>query len=78
MVHLSDYAPMLSIELRQAIAERMYTGWSLQLRRLAERTPTKNVHRVVYLKEGGIDRQNEDCLHTFAEVHSAHAFGDRH
>lgn len=78
MVHLPDYAASLSLELRQAIAERTQYGWSLMHQRLAERTPTRNVTRRVYMKEGGAMRPDEINLHTFAEMNSSYAFGLRY
>lgn len=78
MIHLPDYAASLSLELRQTIEERMQNGWSSTHPRLAERTPTRYVNRVVYLKEGGAMRPDEISLHTFAEMKSSYAFGLRH
>ncbi|KAI6184088.1 BTB domain-containing protein [Aphelenchoides bicaudatus] len=78
MLHLPDYAASLSLELRQTIEDRVKNGWALTFQRLAERTPTKNVNRVVFMKEGGAMRNDESDLHTFAEMKSSYAFGMRH
>lgn len=80
MINMPDYAASLSLGLRQAIADRMHCGWSLEPRmgRLAGRIPTSNVNRIVYLKEGRAFLNEKNDLHTFAEVHSSYAFGSRH
>lgn len=75
MVKLSDYAALLNLELRQVIEERMHHGWAIERRNLENRTPTKNLNRIVYMKDGGPIRLDENDLHTFAEIKSSYAFG---